>query len=314
MGKTKRELKFFSITQYREEEEYLSGMHRKGWKLTRVIFPGIYCFEECEPENVSYRLDYNKEGIANKEEYVRMFEDCEWEYLFDFVGYSYFRKASKDVGGEEIFCDDESRLDMMRRVYRGRVIPLIIVFFCIIIPQLLINTQGHTGNFAAQRIFSVTFIVLGIIYLLLFSQFSVRFYRYENKMYPGNKKIKMKYACIFIAILICSMGIAAAAHFGCSSDYDIKNSENGFVLKAERLNKTIVKEYDLNSGDIVAVTHDSEGGIWDVRIEKYDEKPVFFGNTYNEFEDFAVEIHEAGVYKIECRGRNARGDIAVEIK
>ena len=76
MGNTKKEFKWFTITQYKQEEEYLSSMHRKGWRFTKVIFPGIYSFEECEPENVTYRLDYNQDGIANKAEYVQMFSDC----------------------------------------------------------------------------------------------------------------------------------------------------------------------------------------------------------------------------------------------
>ena len=130
MGNTKKEFKWFTITQYKQEEEYLSSMHRKGWRFTKVIFPGIYSFEECEPENVTYRLDYNQDGIANKAEYVQMFFDCGWEYLFDFVGYSYFRKASEGAeDNEEIFCDDESKFDMMKRVYKGRIIPLNCYFF-----------------------------------------------------------------------------------------------------------------------------------------------------------------------------------------
>ena len=40
MGNTKKEFKWFTITQYKQEEEYLSSMHRKGWRFTKVIFPG----------------------------------------------------------------------------------------------------------------------------------------------------------------------------------------------------------------------------------------------------------------------------------
>ena len=59
-------------------------------------------------------------------EYVRMFEDCGWEYLTEFDGYNYFRKpADKMQQKEEIFCDDISRLDMMNRIFIGRVIPLV---------------------------------------------------------------------------------------------------------------------------------------------------------------------------------------------
>ena len=42
--------KFFTIPQYQQEEEYLSSMHEKGWKLTKISFPGFYQFEKCEPE------------------------------------------------------------------------------------------------------------------------------------------------------------------------------------------------------------------------------------------------------------------------
>ena len=125
MKNNKTVYKYFSIPKYRKEEEYLSSMHEQGWRLTKVSFPGFYHFEKCEPENVSYRLDYNQEGIRNKDEYVKMFADCGWEYLFDFVGYSYFRKeGAAGEEREEIFCDDASRLDMMKRVFRGKIFQL----------------------------------------------------------------------------------------------------------------------------------------------------------------------------------------------
>ena len=63
MKNRKTELKFFTIPQYRKEEEYLSSMHEKGWKLTKITFPGFYHFEKCEPARVTYRLDYNQEGV-----------------------------------------------------------------------------------------------------------------------------------------------------------------------------------------------------------------------------------------------------------
>ena len=45
MGNTKTEFKWFTIPQYRQEEEYLSNMHQKGWKFTKITFPGFYHFE-----------------------------------------------------------------------------------------------------------------------------------------------------------------------------------------------------------------------------------------------------------------------------
>lgn len=105
-----------------------------------------------------------------------------------------------------------------------------------------------------------------------------------------------------------------AAYFKFSSDYNISDRENGFVIETDQLNKTVVKEFDLKTGDIVEVTHHADAGSWYVRIGKNDEEPIFYGNTYDEFEPFSVEIQEDGTYEIACKGRNAKGDIEFVIK
>ena len=94
MKELKKEFRWFNIMEYEKEENYLSKRHQEGWKFKRVTFPGVYTFERCEPEKVIYQLDYNKEGIKHQMEYVRMFEDCGWEYLTEFDGYNYFRKPA----------------------------------------------------------------------------------------------------------------------------------------------------------------------------------------------------------------------------
>ena len=70
--KVKKESKFFTIMEHEKEELYLREKHKQGWKLVKAKGVGKYFFEECEPEDVVYQLDYNKEGLANKEEYIKM--------------------------------------------------------------------------------------------------------------------------------------------------------------------------------------------------------------------------------------------------
>lgn len=91
-----------------------------------------------------YQLDYNEEGIKHKDEYVRMFQDCGWEYIQDYAGYSYFRKPVSQMQGkmEEIFCDDESRLEMMRRMFLGRYTPLFIILVLLILPNLFLQLHS----------------------------------------------------------------------------------------------------------------------------------------------------------------------------
>ncbi len=209
MAEEKTVLKFFTITQYQQEEEYLSSMHEQGWKLTKIIFPGLYHFQKCEPQKVVYRLDYNQEGIDHKAEYVQMFTDCGWNYLFDFMGYSYFCKQGNQMEDkEEIFCDDASRYEMMKRVFRGRIIPLIIVFMCIVIPQLVSNTLGYGDGGILQDVISVIFLILAVLYLAIFGVTAYWFYQYEKKLLPENSGIKYKYGGI-AALLVLMMAMAA---------------------------------------------------------------------------------------------------------
>ena len=138
MMETKKEVRYFTIFNHEDEQEYLRQNHMAGWKFVKVTGLGMYHFEKCEPEDVVYQLDYNKEGLSQKNEYVQMFSDCGWEYIQDFFGYSYFRKSAKMMDGEEeIFNDDFSKMAMMERVYKGRLIPLLITFCLLLIPQTI---------------------------------------------------------------------------------------------------------------------------------------------------------------------------------
>lgn len=162
----KKENRYFNIVQYEQEAAYLREMHKQGWKVVKVTFPGHYTFEACTPQDVVYQLDYNQEGIQHKEEYTRMFADCGWEYLFDFVGYSYFRKPAAEMNGEEeIFCDDESRLEMMRRIFAGRLLPLLVLFCCVIVPGLI--RFGHDAQ--APVWVAILYSVIACVYIGVFA-------------------------------------------------------------------------------------------------------------------------------------------------
>ena len=169
---TKKEFKIFTITQHKEEEQYLRRMHQEGWKFRKVTGIGVYHFEKCQPEDVIYQLDYNTEGSANKAEYIRMFADCGWDYLQEYFGYSYFRKAAADMDGEEeIFSDDSSRLAMQDRIRKGRILPLVAIFLAVLLPQFIINLSN--GNYGISVLLGAVLAV----YVAVFIIFAVRYYR-----------------------------------------------------------------------------------------------------------------------------------------
>lgn len=313
MGEQKTTFRYFTIMQYREEAEYLGRMHRDGWKFTGVTFPGFYHFIKSVPEDVVYQLDYNQDGLAHKSEYIQMFADCGWEYLLDFVGYSYFRKPRALMqGDEEIFCDAESRLEMMKRVHKGRIVPLLIVFFCCIMPHFFLHTIGFGGGSPVQRGLSVVLLVLLMICLV----FGLQFFLYERIVRKDNAFVK--FTCIFIILLLLSAAsIGAFTVFQRNRDrnsrYTLREYENGFSIGAEYLNGTITQQQELHKGDVINGSLVLTEGNLQIEIGCEDEAPVFTKNAQN-LESFQLEIEKDGNYVITCTGKNAEGSFHFEIQ
>ena len=182
MNTMKTEFKFFSIPEWKKEENYLREQHKNGWEFVAVNGFCRYRFKRCEPKDVVYQLDYNPDSLAKQNEYIQMFSDCGWEYLQNYMGYSYFRKAASEMDGteEKIFCDDASRLDMMKRVFRGRMTPLLINFFLIIIPQIFMQSQINT---LINQSLMVFFCVMFVIYGVIFISFAIPFWKYYKSVH-----------------------------------------------------------------------------------------------------------------------------------
>ncbi len=180
MKEKRTELRFFTIAEWEKEEQYLRKRHQEGWKFTKVSLPGLYRFEKCPPEDVIYQLDYNEEGLKHRDEYVQMFKDCGWEYLQEFAGYTYFRKPVAEMQGEEeIFCDDESRLDMMRRVFAGRYVPILIILMLLILPNIF--DQFHSSD-ADAPILLVLFLILLSVYVWTVASFAYRYWKLKRRL------------------------------------------------------------------------------------------------------------------------------------
>ena len=176
MMETKKEYRYFSIFSHEKEENYLRQRHSEGWRFVRVSGLGTYHFERCEPENVVYQLDYNPQSKETREEYLKMFADCGWEHLQEYAGYSYFRKPVSQMKGEEqIFSDNDSRVAMMARVFKGRLgLPLWLIWVCLL-PQFIINLSN--GNYMICAFLgSVLF-----LYAAVFSACGICYYRLKNK-------------------------------------------------------------------------------------------------------------------------------------
>lgn len=180
MKDKKTELRIFTIAEWEKEEQYLQKRHQAGWKFKSLSFPGFYTFEKGVPEDVVYLLDYNEEGQKNKDKYIQTFKDYGWEYLQDFCGYSYFRKpVALMQSKEDIFRDDKSKLGMMRRVFAGRYIPVLIILAILILPNLVDQFQSSDAD---APILLMLFLILFVIYVWAVVSFAYRYWKLKKRL------------------------------------------------------------------------------------------------------------------------------------
>jgi hypothetical protein len=144
MSKTKLKIRFFTIADYEEEEQWLRSQHQNGWKLVKMTPPCFFTFEPCQPEDVIYRLDFKNKKVTG--DYRQMCADFGWEYAGACVGWLYFRKAASQVDGEaegELFSDNASKGNMIRHILQMRMLPVLIIFLCCVIPQTERSLSGE---------------------------------------------------------------------------------------------------------------------------------------------------------------------------
>ena len=306
--------KYFTFSQYQQEEEYLSDMQEKGWQFSHANIPGFYHFEKCTPEAVTYRLDYNQEGTKNRAEYLKMFSDCGWEHVCDFVGYSYFRKkGQKGAEREEIFCDDASRLDMMNRVFLGRIIPLIIIFASGIFPQFFLLTTAYRLPSVIRNVFTIIYLIMAVLYLILFSSTALQYYQYEKKVSGDTVRTNVKYGSVAALILICLIALVCSFWYSGRSIHTETDRTDGFVVTATRLNSAVEREYDLKAGDTVEFQISHTAGIVYLEVVMDGEKPQFYAD-FKASGNHEVTILKDGHYKITVSGDRANTNVGVVIK
>lgn len=133
----KIEKRKFYISDFQEEAEWLSKMQKEGWKF--VFTDGRkYRFEACEKEEWSYQLDFKEDG-TDEEAYIQMYQDFGWEYVFRFRKWFYFRKKKTEEQEDlSIFSDNESKIDMCRRVSNGQFFSFLPLYVVVLVYNYLV--------------------------------------------------------------------------------------------------------------------------------------------------------------------------------
>ena len=179
MCDTIKRIRIFTIADFKEEEEWLTEMHRLGWKLSGMTPPCFFYFEWCEQEEVVYQLDFRNRREGDGAEYRQMFRDCGWEYVDSCMSFHYFRKpVSQMEGMEEIFSDNASRIDFMGRIWKWRMMPIFVILFGCILPQIY---QGITKRIPMDAFFWI-FVMMLLLYLRLILHVGIKFFRMRRSL------------------------------------------------------------------------------------------------------------------------------------
>ncbi len=173
-------VRFLTIADYEEEEQWLREQHRRGLRLTKMVIPCFYHFEVCEPEDVVYRLDF--QNAEMNWDYLQMFRDYGWEYCNNCLGWRCFRKPASQIQSEtegEIFSDNASKVEMVQRIVRTRLLPILIIFLCCVLPNWcrMISMSVSAG----ETVFVGIFTALLFLYMYLILHCGLKLKRLREK-------------------------------------------------------------------------------------------------------------------------------------
>ena len=77
------------------------------------------------------------------------------------------------VKEENILCDDKSRLDILNRLFRGRVLPSLVIFV-----GLLVNGYLNMND----PVLIIIYGVLTGVYIFVLLQFAVKYVSFRNRI------------------------------------------------------------------------------------------------------------------------------------
>ena len=174
-----------TIADYDIEAFYLREMHAQGWKLRKVsysilLFAVKYTFEKCQPEQMSYQLDFYPMKKSERASYLQLFKDCGWEHITDFNSFSYFRKAHSEIESDaefEIYNDAAGRLAMVKRILTMRILPILLLFAAL----LPIFSKFVSGVSSFSWALFLIFIIDGVLLIVFAIQISYILCRLSQK-------------------------------------------------------------------------------------------------------------------------------------
>ena len=158
---TMKKFHWFWAWDDEKEETWLRQMSKEGWHFKSVSAPGNYIFEQGEPVDYVYRLDYfiDRKDLRS---YLQIFEDTGWDHMGEMSGWQYFRIENRNGDVPEIYSDKTSKAKKYERLTF-----FLIIFLPIYSNMMIIISRSEAGY---MRFFSF----LMFSFMLLYAYAMVR--------------------------------------------------------------------------------------------------------------------------------------------
>ena len=185
MSEHKTIKRYFDISEFEEEQAFLTSYHADGWRLISIIF-NKYTFERCENEAVSYQIDFNP-NEQQKDEYIQLFTDFGWKFIIERDGRFYFSKSTSFSNENEnkLFSDRETKAVMCQKIIKRKLQQIILLS---IITMLVSCVMGLI--LFRYRIFPLA--ITAFVSLVLFVALILALYskKYLSSLFKIRKIIK----------------------------------------------------------------------------------------------------------------------------
>lgn len=212
MSEYKTIKRHFYISDFEEEQDFLTSFHSDGWRLISVK-GNKYTFEKSEQEAVSYQIDFNP-NERQKNEYIQLFVDFGWKFITEKNGRFYFSKPTSLCNENEskLFSDRATKAMMCWKIVKHKLLQLIPLSAVMVLVSFLVGLTLFT--FQIAPLFLTMFIsglLLSGLVLALYASYLTSFTKLK-KIVKGDYQVenhhskKQKTAMLVIVSLIAIIG------------------------------------------------------------------------------------------------------------
>jgi|GEM_PF-5862475 len=123
----------FPLSDFEEEQTFLTSHHAEGWRLLSIKGKK-YTFEKCDKQDVVYQIDFNPDE-RQTDEYVQLYADFGWHFVAEKDERFYFCKSNSD-DENTIFSDQATKAIMCRKIIKRKLIgfiPISVISLLIIV-------------------------------------------------------------------------------------------------------------------------------------------------------------------------------------